>query len=304
MASVAVAESVSIDRTANAVSSRRVGELSRADLADYRARGYFVAKGLFTREELGPVLAGVDALLCAKLRLVGCDASPSDGDAVFDEIHAKVLLLKRTDRGALASVYDAMRKLTGFWSLVGSPKIAGVVSQLLGSSHTGVAFRGAGIRLDIPGEDEWRSAWHQEYHSQMSAMNAVVAWFNLVAVSHAMGPVHMAEGSHALGLLPVRCHDPMNTGKNYTQTFEIENVAEIASRYPQVSFETEIGDVVFLDFFLLHESGHNVSGDKSRITCQVRYFDMNDATAIAHDWKGGWQEGGDFTKLHPDKVVS
>lgn len=280
-----------------------MSELSSAELAGYRARGYHVAKGLFSRDELRPVLAGVEALLCAKLQSLGQAAEPSRGDAVFDAIHEKVMLLKRTDRRALASVYDAMRKLTGFWSLVGSPKIASVVSQLLGSSHTGVAFRGAGIRLDIPGEDEWRSAWHQEYHSQMSAMNAVVAWFNLVAVTHDMGPVRLAEGSHALGLLPVRCHDPMNAGKNYTQTFEIENVVEIAGRYPHVAYETEIGDVVFLDFFLLHESGHNVSAEKSRITCQVRYFDMTDATAIAHDWKGGWQEGGDFTKLHPDKVI-
>ncbi len=280
-----------------------MGKLSSDDLASYRARGYFIAKGLFSREELCPVLAGVDALLCAKLSGLGEEVKPSHGDAVFTEIHEKVMRLKRIDRGAVARVYDAMRKTTGFWSLVGSPKIASVVSELLGSAHTGVAFRGAGIRLDIPGEDEWRSTWHQEYHSQMSAMNALVAWFNLVAVSHEMGPVRMAEGSHALGLLPVRCHDPMNTGKNYTQTFEIENVVELAGRYPQVSFETEVGDVVFLDFFLLHESGHNVSRDKTRITCQVRYFDMSDPTAIAHDWRGGWQEGGDFTKLHPDKVV-
>ena len=66
---------------------------------------------------------------------------------------------------------------------------------------------------------------------------------------------------------------------------------------------TAQGRTVFLDFFLLHESGHNVSEGKTRITCQVRYFDMNDPTAIAHDWRGGWQEGGDFTKVHPDKVI-
>ena len=94
-----------------------------------------------------------------------------------------------------------------------------------------------------------------------------------------------------------------NIGKDYTQTFEIPNVEAVVAQYPQISFETEIGDVVFLSFFLLHESGKNVSPVKSRITCQVRYFDMNDETAIRHDWKGGWQEGGDFTKLHPDKVV-
>jgi len=280
-------------------------KLSEADLASYRERGFFLARGLFSRAELLPVLSGIDALLCAKLALTeaGRGVTPSSPETLFDDIHPKVLLLARANRSSLGAVYDAMRKLTPFWSLVGSAAMSDVVGQLLGATHTGVAFRGAGIRLDIPGEDKWRSAWHQEYHSQMSAMNAVVAWFNLVDVSHDMGPVRMAEGSHKQGLLPVRCHDPMNTGRDYTQTFEIPDVEAVAARYPQVSFETEIGDVVFLSFFLLHESGKNVSPVKSRVTCQVRYFDVNDETAIRHDWKGGWQEGGDFTKLHPDKVV-
>jgi len=167
-----------------------------------------------------------------------------------------------------------------------------------------VIFRGAGIRLDLPDEDEWRSAWHQEYHSQMSSLHGVVAWFNLVPVSHDMGPVRIAEGSHREGLLPVRCLDPLNTNKNYTTTFEIPDVEAVANRYPVVSYETGLGDVVFMDFLLLHESGHNRSHTNSRITCQVRYFDVNEPTAIAHSWKGGWQEGGDFTQVHPDKVIA
>jgi hypothetical protein len=74
-------------------------------------------------------------------------------------------------------------------------------------------------------------------------------------------------------------------------------------KYPVVSHETGIGDVVFLDFLLLHESGWNKSRTASRITCQVRYFDVDEPTGVAHSWKGGWQEGGDFTQLHPDKVI-
>jgi hypothetical protein len=119
-----------------------------------------------------------------------------------------------------------------------------------------------------------------------------------------MGPVRIASGSHLEGLLPVVCHDPLNVGKTYTQTFEIPDVESRVTQYPVVSYETGIGDVVFLDFMLLHESGRNRSGTRSRITCQVRYFDVTEPTAVAHSWKGGHQEGGDFTKLHPDKVIA
>ncbi len=118
-----------------------------------------------------------------------------------------------------------------------------------------------------------------------------------------MGPVNIAAGSQREGLLGVRCGDPMNRAKDYTGQFEIPNVEALLERYPVVSSETDSGDVVFMDFMTLHQSGFNRSAVRSRVTCQVRFFDMAEPVAVAHDWVGGWQEGGDFTRLHPDKVV-
>ena len=42
---------------------------------------------------------------------------------------------------------------------------------------------------------------------------------------------------------------------------------------------------------------------RSRLSSQVRYFDMMEPGAVANDWVGGWQEGGDFRLVHPDKVA-
>jgi hypothetical protein len=274
--------------------------ISDADRASFAQNGYYIAKNLLSEDDVLPLLHGIDRMVCAKAH----GLEPTQGRAIFDTIHDKVLFLKQRDRKALGAVYDAMRKLLPFWSIIGGEKMTDAVRGLLNTDDVGVVFRGAGIRLDLPDEDEWRSAWHQEYHSQMSSMHALVAWFNLVPVTADMGPVRIAQGSHREGLLPVVCLDPLNQGKNYTQTFEIPDVQARANRYPIVSYETGIGDVVFLDFMLLHESGLNRSGTRSRITCQVRYFDVNEPTAIAHSWKGGWQEGGDFTALHPDKVIA
>ena len=275
---------------------RPLSEEAREQL---RRDGFYIARGLLPRAEILPVLAGIDALLCAKTP----GLTPSPLEKVDVEIHEKIARLQRTDRAGLGKIYQAMRKLLPFWSLLGGTALTQAVRTLLGTEPVGVAFRGAGIRLDLPHEDRWRSQWHQEYHSQMSSLHGVVAWFSLVPVTHDMGPVHIAQGSHREGLLPVRCHDPMNQGKDYTQTFEIPDVPALLARYPQVSFETALGDVVFLDFMTLHESGWNRSDGRSRITCQVRYFDMSEPTSVKHDWVGGWQDGGDFTRLHPDKVL-
>ncbi len=275
-------------------------QLSPEQLASYRRNGYLLASGLLSVERVRALLIGVDHLLCAKAPTL----RPSDPANVFEEIQPKILYLQKADRAALAQVYDAMRKLSQFWSLIGGDELTSVAQKLTGSAVPGVVFRGCGIRLDIPGEDKWRSLWHQEYHSQMSSLNGVTAWFNLVPVDQTMGPVKMLEGSHAEGLLPVRAADPMNTRRDYTQTFRFENEQELIAKYPSVSFETKIGDVLFLHFLTVHESGLNRSNGRTRITCQVRYFDMAEPNAVANDWVGGWQEGGDFTKVHPDKVLA
>jgi len=147
------------------------------------------------------------------------------------------------------------------------------------------------------------SAWHQEYHSQLSSVRAVTAWFSLVPVTADMGPVELLRGSHAEGLRSVRCLDPMNVHKNYAGTFELRDVGELTSKYALARHETEAGDVLFLDFLTVHQSGYNRDAARSRISSQVRYFDMMEPGAVANDWVGGWQEGGDFRLVHPDKVA-
>ncbi len=273
--------------------------LSDADLAAYHRDGFVLVKGLIPRETATDALVALDRLLCARWPAF----APSPAATVSTDVHHKLRELARVDRPALAEVYNAIRKVASFWAIVGSDALLSASRQLLSSSTVGVAFRGCGIRLDLPGEDKWRSAWHQEYHSQMSSTRALTAWFSLVPVTSSMGPVELLPGSHVDGLVAVQCPDAMNTGKNYTETFVIPDLEERLSRYRKVSYESDAGDVLFLDFFTLHQSGYNRDPERSRISCQVRYFDMLHPSAVDHRWVGGWQDGGDFRNLHPDKVL-
>jgi ectoine hydroxylase-related dioxygenase (phytanoyl-CoA dioxygenase family) len=283
-------------------SASRISDPANAPLAlqGLRRDGYWIARGLLDADKVIDTLVALDRLLCARDRSLRASLRAN----VAAEIHGKIAALARTNRSEVGRVYDAVRKALPFWNIVGSEAISRAAQQLLQTDHIGVAFRGAGIRIDLPNEDRWRSEWHQEYHSQISSPHGVVAWFAFTAVDEAMGPVQLATGSHQLGILPVRCLDPMNKGTDYTQTFAFENVSALLEQYPTASFATEPGDVVFLDFLLLHRSGFNRSPlGHSRITGQVRYFDMDHPTAIKNAWQGGWQDGGDFTQLHPEKVL-
>lgn len=267
-------------------------------LERYKRDGFLVMKGLFNHQAIHEALMALDQLLAAR------DGAPlGDPATLAVSIHARIARLALRDRRELGTVYDAARKVLPFWRLLGSERMGEVVAQLLETPFVGVAFRGAGVRFDLPQEDRWRSEWHQEYHSQISSPRGLVAWFGLSQVDLSMGPVELSVGSHVEGILPVVCLDPLNRNKDYTQTFAIHRVEEIVRRYPVASFETEPGDAVFLDFLLLHRSGFNrSSAGRSRLTCQVRYFDMNEATSIRHGWIGGWQDGGNFATLHPELV--
>lgn len=273
--------------------------LTEAQRRTYASDGFVLLPGLIPRAATLDALQAIDALLCARWPAFRISARKD----VETDLHAKLHELAQADRPALAEVYNAIRKVGGFWSMVGGNELLQASRELLASPAVGVAFRGCGIRLDLPGEDRWRSPWHQEYHSQMSSMRALTAWFSLVPVSLAMGPVELLLGSHVDGLVPVRCPDAMNARKDYTETFVIPDIEARIARYPKVAYESEPGDVLFLDFFTLHQSGTNRDPVRARVSCQVRYFDMLHPSAVEQRWVGGWQDGGDFRKLHPEKVL-
>ena len=260
--------------------------------------GYLVVRGLLSKSLLRETQVGIDALLCARFP----ELRPSQGDDLTAELHAKLRAAQKRDRPRLGVVYDAIRKLASFWALIGASELQRAASDLLEARTLGVAFRSSGIRLDLPHEDRWRSDWHQEYPSQMISPSGVVAWFPLVPTDVVMGPVRVARGSQKGGLLPIECDDPRNERRDYTRSMRIPGVDAIAARYPEEAPETEPGDVVFLDFMTLHASGFNRSC-RTRISCQVRYVDMADPIAVEHGWIGGMHEGGDFSAVHPDKVL-
>jgi ectoine hydroxylase-related dioxygenase (phytanoyl-CoA dioxygenase family) len=273
--------------------------LTPDERSSFERDGYVLVRGLVPDEARVDTLVAIDRLLCARHPAF----RPSTRASVTADVHQKLKELATRDRSALANVYDAARKVAPFWSLAAGRELLEASGTLLSTEAVGVAFRGCGVRLDLPGEDKWRSPWHQEYHSQMSSARALTAWFGLVPVTAAMGPVELLAGSHKDGLVPVRCDDAMNTRKNYAETFVIPDIEERIARFRRVAFETEACDVLFLDFFTLHQSGVNRDVHRSRVTCQVRYFDMLHPSSVEQAWRGGWQDGGDFRAVHPDMVL-
>lgn len=200
-----------------------------------------------------------------------------------------------------AEVYDAVKQIPAFIRLLSHPLHEQLMQQLRPNSHPAIAAGGYGIRIDNPNEDHFRAQWHQEYPAQLRSLNGLVFWSSLVPVNEALGPVKFCLGSHKEGALPVSTSSG-DTKRKGAYKLMLDNEAHYLAKYPDVAPLSEPGDLVIIDYLVIHASGHNRS-DRSRWTMQFRYFDFSEPTGMSHGWKGSFAAGVDFKQVHPELCV-
>lgn len=213
----------------------------------------------------------------------------------FDSGYQALIAANRAHGG---EVYDAVKQIPAFVRLVAHPLHDRLFRELRGEEALpGVAAGGYGIRIDNPGEERFRANWHQEYPAQLRSLDGLVYWSPLLKVSEELGPVQFCLGSHHDGLVPV--HSVGAGGKTRAYALVLQDEQERIARYRQVAPLTSPGDLVVVDFLVLHASGFN-RAQRSRWSMQLRYFNFNEPTGRAHGWKGSFAAGVDFRSVHPE----
>lgn len=207
-----------------------------------------------------------------------------------------------TNRAYGGEVYDAVKQIPAFVRLVAHPGHDLLLRELRGTeSIPGVAAGGYGIRIDNPGEDRFRAHWHQEYPAQLRSLDGLVYWSPLLAVSEEMGPVRFCLGSHHLGPIPVTSQN--EGGRSAAYALVLHQEAERIAPFVQIAPLTRPGDLVVVDFLVLHASGYN-RAQRSRWSMQLRYFNFSEPTGRAHGWKGSYAAGVDFRMVHPELFIA
>lgn len=209
--------------------------------------------------------------------------------------------LIKVNRAWGSEIYDAVKMIPAFSTLVANPKNAALFQQLRPGSVPGVATGGAGIRIDYPGEDKYRAPWHQEFPAQLRSADGLVFWSPLLAMSTAMGPVEIAAGSHAEGIVPVY-EDTEGGLKSGAYSLRLDREQERLARYKKIAPLTEPGDLVVMDFLTLHQSGLNIS-DRPRWSMQYRYFNFLDPIGMRIAWQGSYAAGKKFADIIPELAV-
>jgi hypothetical protein len=272
--------------------------LTDTQVAEFHRNGVLVLNGFYDLERdirpiqkaiyeiIGLVIANYD------LPIRRPDFSPECFDAGFGQLIA-------TNRAYGSEVYDAVKQIPAFIRLVAHPVHEQLFRELRPGSSPAVAAGGYGIRIDNPNEDRFRANWHQEYPAQLRSLDGLVYWSPLVPVTVELGPVEFCPGSQVEGAIPVYTRDKNNPEKSGAYSLTLKDEENLLKKYPHVNPLTNPGDLVIVDFLVLHASGYNRS-ERSRWSMQLRYFNFAEPTGRAHGWKGSYAAGVDFRTVHPE----
>jgi ectoine hydroxylase-related dioxygenase (phytanoyl-CoA dioxygenase family) len=265
----------------------------------FASKGYVVLPGFYDpRADIAPIQEGIRRIVALACRKYGVDA-PTDTPVEAMGVAYPRLIAKNRAWGG--EIYDAVKQIPEFLRLVTQAANSEAFKALRPESVPGIAAGGYGIRIDNPGEEKFRAQWHQEFPSQLRSVDGIVFWTPLLPVTADMGPVQIAEGSHAEGIVPVY-EDDAGAGKTGAYALHLDGAEERLKRYKIVAPLTTPGDLVLMDFLTLHQSGHNVSSTP-RWSIQFRYFNFADPVGIRIGWKGSFAAGVRFADVLPELVA-
>ena len=272
--------------------------LTEKQISEFRRDGLLILRNFYDLErDIHPIQQAVYeiiGLIITKYCLLidRPEFKPETFDAGFQQILA-------ANRTYGAEIYDAAKQIPAFVRLVSHPGHEQLFRELRADSLPAVAAGGYGVRIDNPNEDRFRANWHQEYPAQLRSLDGLVYWSPLVRVTEDMGPVEFCPGSQVEGPIPVFTRDKNSPEKTGAYSLTLKDEQNLLKKYPHVSPLMVPGDLVIVDFLVLHASGHNRS-NRSRWSMQLRYFNFNEPTGLSHGWKGSYADGIDFRQVHPE----
>jgi hypothetical protein len=276
--------------------------LTRSQVDEFHANGVLVLRSFYDPEnDLYPILRGIHSIIGLVIKRSGLAVGqPPFDPQTFDSGYQDLIAADRRYGG---DVYDAVKQIPAFMRLVAEPRHESILCQLRNTDLAGIAAVGYGIRIDNPHEERFRAAWHQEYLGQLRSLDGISLWIPLLRINASLGAVEFCVGSHKEGLFKVRAKDPNHSDKTGAYAVLLDREEKLVSRYARVAPETDIGDLILLDFLVVHRSGINCSS-RARWSMQTRYFNFHDPTGIRIGWCGSYAAGNNVMNVHPEAFVS
>ena len=130
------------------------------------------------------------------------------------------------------------------------------------------------VRCDMPSDDKFKFASHQDFNFNFGSKNSVTAWVPFQDTGINDGCLKIVPGSHINGIYDH--HD----GNIIKDDFEY------------IDCPMEQGDILVFSQFLVHKSGIN-SGNKVRFSLQTRFNDLDCEHFINNKYEISKMEGSE-----------
>jgi hypothetical protein len=268
-----------------------------ADLAEqFREEGFCLLRGFYDPgADIAPIRDGIREIVARVADRHGVSVPCATPEQAMTEGYRALIAIQRAWGG---EVYDAVKQIPAFMTLVANPRNSALFALLRPGSVPGIAAGGYGIRIDNPHEERFRSPWHQEFPAQLRSPDGIVFWSPLLPVTPELGPVQLAPRSHAEGIVPVR-EESGPAGQTGAYALRLADEEARLARYQVQAPLTEPGDLLLMDFLTLHRSGENV-GSRPRWTMQFRYFNFGHPLGVRIGWAGSFAAGKRFEDVLPE----
>ncbi|WP_431821031.1 phytanoyl-CoA dioxygenase family protein [Burkholderia sp. F1] len=274
--------------------------LSDSDKAAFNQNGVVVLRGFHDVErDILPIQKAIYEIIGLVMDRHGLSIqrerfSPSCFDSGFSE-------LIQINRDYGGEVYDIVKQIPAFLRLISGERSEALFCSIRGTDFAGIGTASYGIRIDNPGEEKFRSQWHQEYLFQPQSMDGIVLWTPLMPILPETGPVIYCLGSHQDGLRKY-IKDDAYAGKSGAYKISMLDEETVANQYEQSSPLTQPGDVIVMDYLTIHQSGFNRSV-RSRWSIQSRFFNFRDPSGMEIGWKGAVAAGTEIETIFADYFV-
>lgn len=274
--------------------------LSEDEIEQFKRDGFILLKNFYTLDKIEPICRRAYDIIG---QVIGEYKLPVERKPYafesFDDGYLDVIKINRR-YGSI--IYDAVKQIPAFLTLVSDPKNEILFNQLRSGAIPGIAAGGFGVRINNPFEEKYRAAWHQEYPGQLRSLNGLVFWSPLIHVLPENGPVNILASSHKEGLFPLIQYKANHQGQTGGYAARLHNEQALVDKYNMFSPCTVPGDLLIMDFMVLHQSGINNS-NRALWSMQFRWFDFSEPVGRKHNWVGSYAAGVDFADIHPELCI-
>ena len=258
---------------------KKPGQLTRQQVDQYFCDGFLLVPKFFTKEELDPVIAGVDEslnILTDKLYKGGKIKDKCENADFYE----RLILIEKQFPGSAVLLHKMGHFPVSFQKLWTNERLLNVVEQLIGPNIAGHPVWN--LRTKTPQNEQTTVPWHQDnayFEPNVLQTFIATAWIPLLDATVETGCMQMAKGGHRLGKTATHTCCAGGTWYVDLEEKEMENSLGVDLEKDIVSCEVPFGGMLLLNNCIPHRSLENFS-DKVRWSLDLRWQDPEKPTGL------------------------